>query len=549
MRRSIRPARLAIVAACGLSAATSAAQTVFEPGWTVSTFVSGLLNPLNGLEKDCVGGDFWVTDNLGNAVYQIDSLGGTTVWDLGMAPDELALDRSATLLVAQFKSGPNRVYTTTGTFLGSWTEPLVTVTGLAFDSSGDLFAGTWTRGEVWRYPRASLPPGTPTFSVWATGLGGIEGMRFSCDDHLFAADYSGGNVFEVVPPAGPHVTWASGLDGPLSVAIDPCTGSVFISNLGDGTIVRATAPGVFAPFATGFALAGAIVFDPDGNLFVTEPGGGRIVKLAPPRTCGSPLAGAGPDQGVCAGAATTLDGSSTTGCSGGSLLYRWLDGSNVVCDWSSTSTCAVTPSAATVYTLEVACNGVCGCTIDRLDTVTVTALPGPVASLEPPDPMCPGESRTLDANGSSPGTCPAGVEYQFREGAIILRAWDALATFGPVSPPATTVYAVDARCVGSTTCESSATQALVVDVDIVPGDLGNSLRAVRQSSDVSMSWASLPEARSYALHRALAKGSWPGPAWLSLLPTTVATLNDVPAPPSLYFYRVAGESCSGREGP
>ena len=67
--------------------------------------------------------------------------------------------------------------------------------------------------------------------------------------------------------------------------------------------------------------------------------------------------------------------SATTGCAAGGYLYRWLDGATVVCGWSSTATCSVTPGATTSYTLETACAVSPTCTSSRRVDVNVDAIP------------------------------------------------------------------------------------------------------------------------------------------------------------------------------
>jgi hypothetical protein len=82
-----------------------------------------------------------------------------------------------------------------------------------------------------------------------------------------------------------------------------------------------------------------------------------------------------------------------------------------------------------------------------------------------------------------------------------------------------------------------------------PGDLGNTLRAVHSPADVLLTWGFDPLARSYTLHRGTAKGAWQSPAFLPGLPLPAAAVPDLLPPPTLYFYRAAGASCSGNEGP
>ena len=93
-----------------------------------------------------------------------------------------------------------------------------------------------------------------------------------------------------------------------------------------------------------------------------------------------------------------------------------------------------------------------------------------------------------------------------------------------------------------------ATVIVMVQPDAVPADIGNTVRGVRSDIDVAMSWASAVYARTYNLYQGTTKGSWP-PALRTDLVSVTHSLTDVPQPPSLYFYRVTGASCSGMEGP
>jgi hypothetical protein len=57
----------------------------------------------------------------------------------------------------------------------------------------------------------------------------------------------------------------------------------------------------------------------------------------------------------------------------------------------------------------------------------------------------------------------------------------------------------------------------------------------------------MANAHSYNLYRGTSKGNWPDP--LPPFSSNSVSLPDLPGPPELYFYRVAGVSCSGMEGP
>ncbi|MFC2173152.1 FG-GAP-like repeat-containing protein [Acidobacteriota bacterium] len=83
----------------------------------------------------------------------------------------------------------------------------------------------------------------------------------------------------------------------------------------------------------------------------------------------------------------------------------------------------------------------------------------------------------------------------------------------------------------------------------VPPDAGNTVRGVRSGELVSFSWAPVPGAAFYYLHRGTEKGVWPlAPAFSDLRATEILLPDLEPSPP-LYFYRVAGVNCKGEEGP
>ena len=158
-------------------------------------------------------------------------------------------------------------------------------------------------------------------------------------------------------------------------------------------------------------------------------------------------------------------------------------------------------------------------------------------------------TATLDASGSS--ACDSrGLRYRWLDGAVEVCPWSSVATCD-VAPATTTVYTLEAECLGSTCVPGGSAQVLVSVVrEVVPSDLGNTLRAIRNNLEVAMSWSSTLGARTYNLYRqALDKKIWPLLPHSTDMSATTTRLPDVPTPPKLYFYRVAGVSCLGVEGP
>jgi sugar lactone lactonase YvrE len=262
--------------------------TPLEPGWTVVTFVSGLSGPANGLEFDRSTEGFYVGEYNGDRVTYIDADGNPSFFANVPFVDELALDRTSTFLFAKehYITGPIHMFDTGGTLLG--TIPLPDdgfPTGISFDSKGNFYAAL-TPDTILVFDASTLPPNTPVPSLYATGFPSLEGMRIDPGDNLFVTEHVQGFVVQVVPPSGPHITWVSGQDVPINVAFDPCTDNLFVSNVGSGSILRVTSPGVFTTFATDLLSPYAIDFDLDGNLYVNEFDTGRILKFITPDPCG-----------------------------------------------------------------------------------------------------------------------------------------------------------------------------------------------------------------------------------------------------------------------
>jgi hypothetical protein len=173
-----------------------------------------------------------------------------------------------------------------------------------------------------------------------------------------------------------------------------------------------------------------------------------------------------------------------------------------------------------------------------------------VADAGSPTRICEGTSVTLD--GSASVACGSlGLEYRWLDGVVEVCGWSPTPTCD-VTPSGTTLYTLEVRCFGAPGCLGSDSDTVLVEVfpATLPPDLGNSVRVVKTGvNDLSLSWASVPEASTYTLHRGTQKGLWVSPPFRPDLTGTTETLPDVPSPPSRYFYRLAGVNCAGVEGP
>lgn len=93
---------------------------------------------------------------------------------------------------------------------------------------------------------------------------------------------------------------------------------------------------------------------------------------------------------------------------------------------------------------------------------------------------------------------------------------------------------------------SNAFLAIELPVDGVQAlDPGNTLLAVKSQADVDLTWASTPPATRHDLWRGVQKGVWRETPYLLhlALPQAILT-SEVPADPSLVFYKVLNDLCA-----
>jgi sugar lactone lactonase YvrE len=221
-------------------------------------------------------------------------------------------------------------YTPTGT-QSTFASGLDHPRGLAVDSTGNLFAGTYNNvnGTVLKFTPGGVtsnfggvgnlqPEGVvtdsagnvyvmavnesnPTFagtivkftpggarSTFGSTPGQSFGLAFNSAGNLFAADYTDKTIFEYTP-GGTRSTFVSGSgvfgsNGPLGLAFNSA-GNLFVSvnnGTSGGEILEFTPGGTESTFAaTGVDLPRGLAFDSLDNLFVAELGNGTISEFSP----------------------------------------------------------------------------------------------------------------------------------------------------------------------------------------------------------------------------------------------------------------------------
>jgi sugar lactone lactonase YvrE len=146
-------------------------------------------------------------------------------------------------------------------------------TGLAFDSSGNLYVGEGQGNDV----RKITPNGVA--SIFATGISGATGLAFDSSGNLYVASQFGGYV-DKITPGGVVSTFATGFASPVGVAFDS-SGNLYVANNTGGSISKVTPGSVISTFATGLNSPSYPAFDSSGNLYVTEYYSGNLMKVGP----------------------------------------------------------------------------------------------------------------------------------------------------------------------------------------------------------------------------------------------------------------------------
>jgi streptogramin lyase len=149
--------------------------------------------------------------------------------------------------------------------------------GLAFDTSGNLFAASYHANTITKFTSAGS-------SVFATGLAGPVGLAFDSASNLFVANSSSGEILSYTP-SGARSTFFTGLSSPAGISFDTA-GNLFVTNQGDfsagqGTIDRITPSGMRTTIASGLYDPFGLAFDASGNLFVADEGSGKVFKFSP----------------------------------------------------------------------------------------------------------------------------------------------------------------------------------------------------------------------------------------------------------------------------
>ena len=151
------------------------------------------------------------------------------------------------------------------------------VTGIAFDSSGDLYFTNLNSEQIIKVT-SPFQSGVNSYEVFATGIPYAGDLAFTENGRLFVASSTSSNssVYEVQSD-GTTSIFSTGFSYPTS--IESYGNDLFISNSGDGTITKIDQSGNITPFLSGFSSPNGpfgISIDSSGNLYFVDHGSGNL---------------------------------------------------------------------------------------------------------------------------------------------------------------------------------------------------------------------------------------------------------------------------------
>ena len=209
------------------------------------------------------------------AIYKFNPAGTRTVFKSGTYVDWLAFDSKGNLFAGSPPNGVILKITPAGVQTNFATG--ITPAGIAFDAAGNLFAINTATGSILKY----TPSGTMTTFVPSLS-GGPIGLAFDANGNLYVSftgnSMAGGGSIVKFAPNGTPSPFASALFLPAGLAVDGLN-NLYVADLGSGSIFRFTPTGTKTTFTSGLSAPRSLAFDSNGVLYAGEFGTHDIVKF------------------------------------------------------------------------------------------------------------------------------------------------------------------------------------------------------------------------------------------------------------------------------
>ena len=147
-----------------------------------------------------------------------------------------------------------------------------TPTGIAVNSTGDLFVADITAGAVYK-----LPGGNGTPIAILTGLNTPFGVATDAAGNVYAAALGDSNIKKVTPD-GTITSLGSGLSFPTGLTVD-AAGNIYVDETANHAVKKITPEGATTTLTTALSFPYGITVDAGGNIYVADNATGTIERF------------------------------------------------------------------------------------------------------------------------------------------------------------------------------------------------------------------------------------------------------------------------------
>ena len=188
-------------------------------------------------------------------------------------PTGVAIDGAGNIFYGSYEDG--KVYELlagagSSQFVASVSNPDI---GVAIDAAGNIYV----TGSLGVTQINALTHATMMLTSSVAGLGSVSGVAIDSSGNLFFSDFTHNNIYELAANSAgtpdttqtPTLVISTGLSGPRGLAFDPA-GNLYIANQTSGNITRVATANAYAQtvIATGYSF-NSLAIDPTGTLYST----------------------------------------------------------------------------------------------------------------------------------------------------------------------------------------------------------------------------------------------------------------------------------------
>ena len=150
-----------------------------------------------------------------------------------------------------------------------------TESGLAFDSSGNLYGASYAYDRVTRFTTSG------TSSTFTSGLSGPSGLAFDSSGNLYAANLfnATGNYISKISTGGSNSRFAN-IDSPYDLVTDS-SNNLYVSSKFNSKISKITPSGSVSSFVSALGIVSGLAIDSSGYIYSSAYLGGsyKIIKI------------------------------------------------------------------------------------------------------------------------------------------------------------------------------------------------------------------------------------------------------------------------------